>query len=153
MKLSKKQIHTKSPLPSGKYQATITQGYFHEKVDHLLILCHTVDTGDFAYQHALAKFPLMSNVGQARLKKMSDGIEFSWFVDDTEDPLFAEQFIALRAEIDVEQILDNRRKIIYNKIIEWRPAIGKPEWNVMSEKTLEAFKSSKQKGKPNLPIQ
>jgi len=154
MKINKSNIHSKQVLPSDEYSFTITQAYFHERVDFpLLVLCHTVDTGEFAYQHALAKFNLTIGSGQARLKRFSDNIGFCWFVDETTDPLFTEQFIALRGVMKVEQYMNRQKKTIETKIIEWSPAVGDPEYNVTKDKDTEVFKTSKQKGKPKLPIQ
>lgn len=153
MKLSKDDIHAKHPLPTDDYLFTITQGYLHPKTnDPLLVLCHTVDTGEYAYQHALANFKLWTNRGKARLKKMCDAIEFNWYVDDVLDPLFPVQFETLRSRARVKQVHNDRKKIIYNQIIEWDVAVQDPEYNVTKPKSTDQFDSSEQKGEPNLPI-
>lgn len=153
MKLSKTDIHAKHPVPTNQYYLTITQGYLDpRKEDPVLVLCHTIDTGVFAYQHVLVRFNLTTGSGKARLKKMSDGIEFDWFVQDVYDPLFPEQFVALRTKASVQQSHDSYRKIIYNDIIEWFVADKDPQYNVMKDKDTEIFKSSKRKGKPKLPV-
>lgn len=153
MKIKKDEIYAKHPLPSGEYLLTVTQGYLHPRYsDPMLVLCHTVDTGDYAYQHVLAKFKLWTGRGQARLKKMCDAIDFNWYVDETLDPLFPIQFETLRTKARVEQVHDKHRKVIYNQIIEWDVAVQDAEYNVMKPKSTDQFDSSEQKGKPDLPL-
>ncbi|MFP8488813.1 hypothetical protein ACKGJO_06895 [Gracilimonas sp. Q87] len=83
---------------------------------------------------------------------MCDAIEFNWFVVDVYHKLFPIQFTGLRGEMKVEQVFDDRKKIIYNKIIEWRIVEGDPQYNVMKDKDEKVFEESEQKGKPKLPV-
>jgi hypothetical protein len=153
MEISKNDINVKHPVPTDWYYATITQGYLHPRLeDPVLVLCHTIDTGDYAYQHVLSFFNLELNNGQARLKKMSDGIEFNWFVKDVYDPLFPEQFVALRSHINVVQSHNSKKKTIRNTILEWKVADMEPKYNVMKPRDTSVFKSSENKGRPTLPI-
>jgi hypothetical protein len=153
MKLKKDEIYAKHPLPTDEYSVTITQSYLHPRVnDPLLVLCHTVDTGKYAYQNVLTKFMLWTGLGKARLLKMCDAIGFEWYVEDTYDPLFTTQFEALRSKVNVKQVHNDRKKIIYNEIVEWNVAVGEPEYNVMKPKSVEQFNSSEQKGKPTIPV-
>lgn len=153
VRLSKDEIQAKHTLPSDWYGFTITQAYLDEKKeDPVLVLCHTVDTGDYAYQHVLMRFNLMYGSGKSQLKKMCDAIDFNWFVKDVYSKWFPEQFVNLRGRMSVEQVFDERRKIIYNTIKEWKIVEGDRDFNVMKDKDTKVFQSSEQKGKPKLPI-
>jgi hypothetical protein len=138
------QVHSKGLLPAGNYPFTISQAYKDDS--KRLILCHTIDSGEFAWRHVLERLPVVGS-GLGRLKRMCELIGIVWVGDPADDD-FPEQFVGFRGTMDVGMAIYG--DTIRNVIKTWDVVLGKPEYDVTKERTDDYFFT--QKNTKNLPI-
>jgi hypothetical protein len=138
------QVHNKGLLPADKYPFTISQAYKDDS--KRLVLCHTIDSGEFAWRHVIERLPVVGS-GLGRLKRMCELIGIVWVGDPADDD-FPEQFVGFRGTMDVDMATDGN--VIRNIIKTWDVVLGKPEFDVTRERSDEYFFT--QKNTKKLPI-
>lgn len=146
--------YIKGVLPSGWYSFTITQyartddpkwegrtlnAHPHEGV----ALCATVDSGPHAWRHIWVQFPRAYR-HWTKLQRMAEAINVELADDDWE--LVGLQLLRtrFRGKLDV---VTRDNFAIKNEIIEYKPAIGRPEHDVTKEYDDSHFYDQKQKRK------
>lgn len=132
--------YVKGVLPSGWYSFTITQyarsddpkwdgvtlnAHPHEGV----ALCATVDSGPNAWRHIWLQYPITYR-HRLRLQKMAEAINIEIVDDDWE--LTGLQLLGTRFRGKVAVVTRNN-SVIKNEIIEFKPALGRPEFNVTKQ--------------------
>jgi hypothetical protein len=135
-------------LKSGKYTATITQSYEDEQNEfNFLKLCFTIDRGEYSYRNVIEEFPLNDFGIKGRLKPLFDDVGYI-IVKDKDNPIFFDQFKALRFEITIDRAIS--KNVVKNRVIELTLPLKKADYNVMKEKSDDHYyeKSSVKK----LPI-
>jgi len=129
-------MDSKKLLTKGWYSVTITQSYIKERNNvKWLYICLTVDSGEYAYQHIIIRYPV-NEWGVEQVSKLF--IDGGFYVyPDWEQKLFTEQFIKQRFRAHVDRHRDG--DIITNFILELKRVKGKPDYDVTRPKTEEFY--------------
>ena len=130
-------------LKTDWYNFTITDAY---KEEDFLVLCFTVDTGEFSYRHVIQKFELSKQSIERLINKFKDAGFV--IISDITNLFFTNQFIGLRFKGKVDRHVNG--DVIKNVIIELKEPSEKPSYNVLKEKSDSHFYKEK-KGR-ELPI-
>jgi hypothetical protein len=138
--------HVKTTFPAGWYSFCITQVDATE--DLLFTLTFTCDTGERSYQHIKSTFQV--GIQTHLIEKMNTRADFKVF--GAMDQFYVLQYLGQRCEAKVDTIvkLANNATFITNVIVDWKPPVVDPDWNVMKPKSDDMFYKTKNKKK--LPI-
>lgn len=119
-------------IPSSWLTSTIRQSYL---TDEELVLCFTIDSGEFAWRNIIKKVQL----NKKSLTKLQKDLLLGGFfcILDTDSDLFTEQFLGKRFKIKVDRYVDN--KVIRNIIIEYDIADKPAEHDVTRDKEDDYF--------------
>lgn len=123
-------------IPSNWWTSTIRQSYI-KKINGFdnLVLCFTIDTGEFAWRNIIKNIPLKKEP----LNKLQKDLLLGGFfcILDTSSELFTEQFIGERFKIKVDRYVDGA--VVKNVIIEYDIADTRPQHDVTRERSDDYF--------------
>lgn len=138
--------HVKTTFPSGWYHFRCTQV---DEDDQSITITFTCDTGERSYQHIICTFDRTTQRGQ--IEKMNTRGCFS-IAGVASDPFYSVQYLGQRCEAKVDSVAKSIKDTVFitNIIVDWKPAVVDPDYNVMRPKSDALF--YKQKNKKKLPV-
>jgi len=129
-------------LPSGKYEATITQARIEMRNGgEWLVLAYTINTGEYAYRNILKKYPLNAK-GMEMLEQDMLEIEYYPYTDyESGDDYFIDQFDKrpVNVTVEVARFVSENEGTIKNVIIEQQVSTNPPQYDVTKEKKEDHF--------------
>jgi hypothetical protein len=129
--------HIKTIFPSGWYHFCLTQ-YREDPENGMTHWTFTCDVGDRAYQHIIMDW--YPQLHRHTMERMFASLGLTP-LGEMDQLMFGFQFIGMRCEAKVDVV--TKETYMKNVLVDWRPSVIDPDYNVLKPKTEDYFYQKK----------